>query len=74
MIFVEQALSVSNAQRLASKELVSIQSSNTQWLPLTEWPRLRTLASCRSAAFKITCKEVIDYSDEDEDAIVIASS
>ena len=38
------------------------------------WQRPRTQASFSSAAVKITCEEVRDYSDEDEDASVIALS
>ena len=33
-----------------------------------------TQASLQSAAIKITCKEVTNYSDKDEDAILKASS
>ena len=74
MIFQELALSTANAQMSASKEPVTIQPANMQWFPPTMWQRPRTEASFRSAAIKITCKEVTDYSDEDEDAIIIASS
>ena len=45
-----------------------------QQFPLTMWQRLRTQASFQSAAIEITWEEVIDYSNKDEDAIVIASS
>ena len=45
-----------------------------QWFLLTVWQRPRTLASYQSDAIKISCEEVIDYNDEDGDAIVIALS
>ena len=38
------------------------------------WQRPRTQTSFQSAAIKITCEEITDYSDKNEDAIVIASS
>ena len=45
-----------------------------QWFPLTVWQRPRTQASFRSAAIKIIYEEVTNYSDKDEDPIIIASS
>ena len=74
MILGEPALSIVNAQISASKEPVTMQPPNILRFPLTVWPRLRTQACFRSAAIKITCEEVKDYSDKDEDTIVIASS
>ena len=74
MILAEPAPSAANAQISASKEPVTIQPPNMQRCPLTVWQRPRTQANFRSAAIKITCKEVINYSDADEDAIVIALS
>ena len=70
----EPALSAANAEISTSKEPVTIQTPNNQWFPLTMWQGPRTQASFRSAAIKITCEEVTDYSDKDEDAIVIALS
>ena len=74
MIFVEPALSAVNAQISASKEPDTIQPPNMQQFALTMWQRSRTQASFRSAATKLTYEEVTDHNDEDEDAIVIASS
>ena len=74
MILGEPAFSAANAQISASKEPVTIQPPNIQRFPLTVWQRPKTQASIQSAAIKITCKEVTNYSDEDEDVIVIALS
>ena len=74
MILGELALSAMNAQISASKEPVTIEPPNMQQFPLTVKQRPRIQASFWSAAIKMTCKEVIDYSDKDEDAIVIALS
>ena len=74
MILGELALSATNAQISGFKEPVMIQPTNMPQFPLTIWQRSRTQASFRSAAIKITCEEVTDYSDKDEDAIVIAFS
>ena len=74
MILRETALSAGKAQLSASKEPVSIQPPNMQLFPLTLWQRSRKQASLRSAAIKISCEEVTDYSDQDEDAIKIALS
>ena len=45
-----------------------------QQFPLTVWQRPRTQASFLSPAIRITYEEVTDYSDKDEDTIVIALS
>ena len=45
-----------------------------QRVPLILLQRPWTQASFRSATIKITCEQVIDYSDADEDANVIGSS
>ena len=45
-----------------------------QRFALTVWQGPRTQARFQSAAIKITCEEVTDYSDKDEDSIVTASS
>ena len=74
MILAEPALSAVNAQISASKEPITIQPLNMQRLPLTMWQGRRTQASFRSAAIKITCEEVTDYSDNDKHAIVIGLS
>ena len=74
MILVGPALSAVKTQISPSKEPVTIQPLNMQRFPLTMWQRLRTQGSFRLAALKITCQEVADHSDADEDAIVIASS
>ena len=74
MILGEPALSAANAQISASKEPVTVQPPNMQRFPLMVWQRPRTQASFRSATIKITCEEVRDYIDENEDAIVIALS
>ena len=74
MIVGEPAPSAANAQRSAFKEPVTIQSPNIQWFLLTVQLRPRNQGSFRSAATKITCEEVTHCSDEDEDAIIIASS
>ena len=72
-IFREPALSTTNVHISTSKELVSIQAPNMQRFPLTVWQRPQTQASFQWAAIKITCEEVTDYSDKDENIIVIAS-
>ena len=74
MILGEPALIATNAQISASKEPVLIQSPNMQQFLLTRWQRPRIQASFHSAAIKITYEEVTDYNDEEENAIVIASS
>ena len=74
MILKELTLSVTNTQISGSKEAVTIQPPNMHWFPLTMWQRPSIWASFGSAAIKISYKEVTDYSDKDEDAIVIASS
>ena len=74
IIIGELALSAVKAQISASKEPVPIQPPNVQRFPLIVWQRPRTQGSFRSAAINITCKEVTDYTDADEDAIVRASS
>ena len=74
MILEEPALRTVNAQISASKESVTIQAPNMACFPLTICQRRRTKASFRSAAIKITCEEITDYSYEDEDAIAIALS
>jgi hypothetical protein len=74
MILGEPALSSVKALIPATKEAVTIQPPNMQRFPLTVWQRKRPQAGFRSAAIQITCEEVTDYSDEEEDAIVIASS
>ena len=38
------------------------------------WQIPTTQASFESAAIKITCEEVTDYSDKDEEDVIIASS
>ena len=73
MILGEPAVSATNAQISASKKLVPKQVSNIQWLPLNIMQRPRNQVSCGSVAIIITCKEVRDYIDENEDTIVIAS-
>ena len=74
MILEEPALSPMNIQISAFKEPVTIQLLNMQWFPPTVWPRPRTQASFQLAAIKISCEEVTDYSDKDEDTIVMARS
>ena len=74
MILEGPGLSAAKAQISASKEPNTMQPPNMQQFLLTVWQRLRTQGSCRSADIKITCKEVTDYYDEDEGAIVIATS
>ena len=74
MILEEPSLSAANVQISASKEPVTIQPPNMQRFPLTVWQKPRTQARLRSATIKITCEKVTDYSNEDEVAIVIASS
>ena len=70
----EPALSATNAQILASKEPITTRPSNMPRFQLTVCYRPKTPPSFGSAAIKIPCQEVTDYSDEDEDAIVIALS
>ena len=74
MIIGGPALSAAKVQISAAKEPVTMQPAKMQWFPLAMWYRPRTQARFRSAAIKITCEEVTDYSDEDEDAIVIGLS
>ena len=74
LILGELALRASNVQISAFKETITIQPPNMQLFPLTLWQRSRKQASLRSAAIKISCEEVTDYSDQDEDAIKIALS
>ena len=74
MILVEPASNAVNAQISASKEPVTIQASNMQQFLLTVCQRPRIQASFISATMKITCEADTDYGDEEEDAIVIASS
>ena len=45
-----------------------------QRVPLTVWQKPGTEMSIHSAAIKITCEDITDYSDKDVDAIAIASS
>ena len=71
MILVELAPCAAIAHISASNKPITIQPLNMQRFTLTTWQRPKTQASFRSAAIKITCKEVIDKSDADEDAIVI---
>ena len=74
MITEEPALIATNEQMSAYKEPVTIQVPNMQRFPPTMWQRSRTQASFQSAAIKITCEEVTDYSNEDEDAFAIVLS
>ena len=74
IILGEPAVSAAKAQISNSEEPITIQPSDIQQFPLIIWQSPRTQASYRSSAIKISCEEVIDYDDQDEDAIVIASS
>ena len=74
MILVEPELSATNAQISASEEPITMQPPNMQRFPLTVWQRCRPQARLQSEGIKITSEEVTDYSDEDEDTIVIAWS
>ena len=71
-ILGKTGLSAANVQISAFKEPVTIQPPYRQRFLLTVWQRPRTQASFWSAAIEITCEEVRDQSDEDENTILIA--
>ena len=74
MILVVPAVSALHGQISGCEEPMTIYPPNMQRLPLTVSQRLTTKARFRSVAIQIASKQVTNYSDKDEDVIVIASS
>ena len=72
MIVEKPALSTVNVQISASKEAVPIQAPNISGFRPSVWQRPRAEVTFTLAAIKNTCEEVRDYSDKNENGIVIA--
>ena len=72
MILEEPVRSAAKGEFSASKESVTIPPPNMEGIWLTLSQRLILQDSFWSATIQIPCEEVIDYRDEDADAIIIA--